>query len=338
MNKKVAVMGELLLRLSTPGKQRFLNSTSFDINYGGAELNVAVNLATLGIDVKAITKVAPNEIGNAAIRNLKSYGVNTDHIARGGERVGIYFLETGHSIRNSKVVYDRKDSAFSKTTISDYDIDAVFEGVSLFHVSGITLAISQETFQVAEFFMKEAQARGIKVSFDFNYRSKLWSHAEARVRISKILKYVDIAFAGYLDFINILGYKTDKTDISEIYEELYPKVIKDHDFEYIVSSVRNVVSASKNIYRGICCKGRELIFSKEYHIDIIDRVGSGDAFAAGFLFGYLMNASDNYKVEFAAGAAAMKHTIAGDSNLVVKEEIETLFKSNSLDDGFDVGR
>lgn len=338
MKKKVVTLGEILLRLSPPGNQRFINSTSFEINYGGAEINVAIDLANLGIDTKLITKAPKNELGDAALRHVKSYGVDTSNVARGGDKIGTYFLETGFSVRGSKVLYDRKHSAFSKVSIDEFDLDKIFSDASLFHVSGITLAVSQEAFELAEFFMKEAKKRNILVSFDFNYRSKMWTLKEASQGIEKILKYVDIALAGHLDFINILGldmgegYKRD--NILDCYQILYPKVMEKYNFKYIVSSVRKVVSASKNIYSGLLFNGEEIVSSREYEVDIIDRVGSGDAFTSGFLYGLLTEGNDNYKIEFAAASAVLKHTIPGDTNLVTKDEVESLFKGT----GYDVGR
>jgi 2-dehydro-3-deoxygluconokinase len=338
MKNKVVTLGEILLRLSPPGNQRFINSTTFEINYGGAEINVAVDLANLGVDTTLVTKVPANELGDAALRHANSYGVDTSFVARGGEKIGTYFLETGFSLRSSKVLYDRKYSAFSTVSKDEFDIDAIFEGVSLFHVSGITLAVSPEAFEVAEFFMKKAKEKGITVSFDFNYRSKMWSLKDASIGIEKVLKYVDIAFAGYLDFINILGIPMGEGYIGEnilgCYKTLYPKVMEKYNFKYIVSSVRNVVSASKNLYSGFVFNGKDIEISKEYEVDIIDRVGSGDAFTSGFLYSYLTDATDNYKIEFATASAVLKHTIPGDTNIVTKEEIERLFKGI----GYDVGR
>lgn len=332
--KKVVTMGELLLRLSPPGKGRFISANCFEANYGGAELNVAVNLANLGLDVSAITKVPENEIGSAALRHLKSYGVDTSHIARGGERLGIYFLENGYSIRSSKVVYDRKYSSITAVSIDEFDIDAIFKDADLFHVSGITLALSQDAFKLSEYFMQEAQKRGITVSFDFNFRSKLWTLEECKAGIEKILKYVDIALCGYLDFTNILGFTSDKETLIEKYQDLYPQVAEKYGFKYIVSSMRDVLSASKNNYKGLIFNGQEMLISKEYSIDIIDRVGSGDAFTSGFLYAFLNSDSDDYRIEFAAASAALKHTIEGDSNPVSKSEVEALFAGK----GFDVGR
>ncbi len=334
MSKKVVSLGEILLRLSPSNYQRIVNSKSFEINYGGAEMNVAANLSILGIDSVAVTKVPDNEIGEAALSNLKSHGVNISYIPKGGERIGTYYLETGYSIRNSKVIYDRKDSSFAKSHISEYDVEKILEGADLFHVSGITLAISPLAFEIAETFMKKANEMGIKVSFDFNYRSKLWSLEEASIKIKKILPYVNIAFAGYLDFINILGFKSEtcyEEDILKCYEELYPKVLEKYNFEYIASSIRKTVSASKNIYKGLVYDGKSINISKEYEIEIIDRVGSGDAFTTGFLYSYLMGKSSEYIVQFATASAAIKHTIHGDTNIINKSDIENLFEKDSFD-------
>lgn len=324
-----------MLRLSPPDNKRIINSTIFDVNYGGAETNVAVNLSLLGISTAVVTKVPDNELGNAALRHLRGFGVNTDNIAVGGERIGSYFLENGFSTRNSKVIYDRKNSSFSNATINDFDLDFIFRDVSLFHVSGITLGLNSSMSDLAEYFMKEAKTRGITVSFDFNYRSKLWTLEEASVSIKKILKYVDIAFAGYLDFTNILGIKTTR-DYSEeerieCYKELYPKVMAEYGFKYIVSSIRKTISASENKYKGIAYDGKEIFISKEYNIEIVDRVGSGDSFTSGFLFAYLEEKNNQYKVEFAAASATLKHTIFGDVNLVSKSEVESLFEKDSFD-------
>lgn len=338
MNKKIITLGEILLRLSPLENQRIINSSYFDVHYGGAEINVAVNLAILGLSTKVITKVPDNQLGNAAIRHLNSFGVDSSSIVKGSERIGTYFLEKGMSIRNSKVIYDRKDSAFSLSNINEYDIENILKGASLFHVSGITLALGKNTYEIAKAFMKKAKEMSITVSFDFNYRSKLWSLEEASIGIKGILKYVDIAFAGYMDFINILNYdcnvEYNESNLVKIYEILYPKVIKDYNFKYIVSSYRKTYSASENEYKGFLYNGKEIVSSKNYHVNIVDRVGSGDAFTSGFLFGYLAEKDDRYKIEFATGSGAIKHTILGDINLISQEEIENLFQDNN----FDVGR
>lgn len=338
MNNKVVTLGEILLRLSPPENQRIINSDYFDVHYGGAEINVAVNLAILGMSTKVVTKVPDNQLGNAAIRHLNSFGVDSSEIIKGEERIGTYFLEKGMSIRNSKVIYDRKDSAFSLSNVSEYDIENILKGAKLFHVSGITLALGKNTYEIAKAFMKKAKEMSITVSFDFNYRSKLWTLEEASLGIKDVLKYVDIAFAGYLDFVNILNYECqveyNEDNLIKIYETLYPKVMRDYGFQYIVSSYRKTSSASENEYTGFLYNGEKIVCSKNYKVNIIDRVGSGDSFTSGFLFGYLNEKDDKYKIEFATGSGAIKHTILGDINLISQKEIENLFKDNS----FDVGR
>lgn len=338
MNKKVVTLGEILLRLSPPDNKRIINSNLFDVNYGGAESNVAVNLSLLGIETTIVTKLPDNELGKAAVRHLNGYGVNTENILFDGDRMGAYFLENGVSSRNSKVIYDRKNSAFSQSKISDFDFDSIFKDAKLFHVSGITLGLSKEMSELARVFMKEAKTRNITVSFDFNYRSKLWTLEEASESIKQVLEYVDIAFAGYLDFTNILGIHPQKTynqnNIFDCYQELYPKVSEKYGFKYIVSSIRNSISASENNYTGIFYNGKEIISSKEYNVKIVDRVGSGDAFTSGFIYSYLKNKEDRYKAEFATASAVLKHSIFGDVNLVTKDEIESLFDKK----GFDVVR
>lgn len=334
MNKKVVTLGEMLLRLSTNNNNRFITSKSFDIHFGGAEINVGVNLANLGLNSYVITKVPNNDIGTASVNYLKSHGVYTDYVKTGSERLGIYFLEQGTSLRNSKVIYDRADSAFCNIDIDELDIDEILENTDLFHVSGITLTLSEKTFELSKLILQKCKEKNITTSFDFNYRSKLWTLQEAKEKIVEILPYVDIAFAGYLDFINILGFKTDATNLMDTYKDLYPKVAEKYNFKYIVSSMRDVISASKNNYKCILFHNDNIYESKQYQIDIVDRVGSGDAFTSGFLYSFLTSDDNNYRIQFAAASAAIKHTIVGDANLTTKEEIENLFNSDS----FEIGR
>ncbi|MBO8162116.1 MAG: sugar kinase [Brevibacillus sp.] len=332
--KKAVTLGEALLRLTPPGRNRLIGSNMFEVIYGGSEVNVAVALSQFGIDTSLITRLPDHDLGDAFIYKLREFGVDTSHIARGGERIGLYFLEAGYSVRPSKVIYDRKHSAMAEAKIEEFDLDAIFAGRDLFHVSGITLGISEQAFQLARTFMRRAKEKGLKVSFDFNYRSKLWSVEAAREKFEQILEYVDIAFAGHLDFTNILGIKPDKPleerDILDYYRDLYSKVQKMYNFEWIVSSIRNVESASKNQYQGIIWNGEQLYQSKSYTIDIIDRVGTGDAFTAGFLYAYLTNKDDEYKVQFAAASAALKHTIPGDMLVATAAQVENLFQSGSF--------
>ena len=330
--KRVLTFGEVLLRLST--KNKIERSQHFEANYGGSEANVAVALSNYGIDTAFVTKLPQNELGDTALQRLREFGVNVKNCIRGGERIGLYFLEEGYSVRPSKVIYDRKSSSISQVIIEEFDLDELFKDQNLFHISGITLAISEESFQLAKSLMKAAKERGLKVSFDFNYRSKLWEINQAKKKIEQVLNYVDIIFAGHLDFTNILGIEPDKplevTDILSYYQDLYSKVLDKYNVEYIVSSIREVESASKNCYQGILYDGNKIYTSQKYSIDIVDRVGTGDAFTGGFLYSYLMQKDNEYKIEFATASSAIKHTIAGDMIIAKVDEVENLFKVGSF--------
>lgn len=333
--KKIITLGEIMLRLSPPNRDKFLGASNFCVNYGGGEANVAVALANYGVETAFVSKLPNNEIGDSAINHLRSFGINTKNVVRGGDRIGIYFLENGFSLRNSKVIYDRKDSAISTALVSDFEIESILKGWDILHLSGITLGISNNGFEISKAFMKKAKELGMEISFDFNYRSKLWSLEDAGKKIQEILKYVDIAFAGHLDFTNILGIVPEKpldtVKIIEYYGNLYKKVNSKYNFKYIVSSIRDVKSASKNTYTGICFDGDKIYRSKSYDVDIIDRVGTGDAYTAGFLCGYVMEKEIDHTINIATASSVLKHTISGDSTLVKLEEVEELFKNDSFD-------
>lgn len=333
--KKIITLGEIMLRLSPPDRDKFLGTTSFQVNYGGGEANVSAALANYGVDAGFITKLPNNEIADSAIKHLKSFGVDTKNIVRGGERVGIYFLENGFSTRISKVIYDRKDSSISKALVSDFDMDKILKGWDVLHVSGITLGIGDNGFKIAKAFIIKAKELGLEVSFDFNYRHKLWTLTEASEKIKEILEYVDIAFAGHLDFKNILGFipknPKEEVDILEYYEDLYNQVYKKYKFKYIISSIRDVKSASKNGYRGVCFYNNKMYQSRVYDVEIIDRVGTGDAYTAGFLYGYAKKESVDFTLNFATASAVLKHTIRGDVTLATKDDVVELYRSENFD-------
>lgn len=334
MTRRVVALGEVLLRLSPLGRSRLVGSQSLEVNYGGSEANVAVALSQYGIETALVTKIPQHELGDAAIHKLRGYGVDMSHVVRGGERLGVYYLENGYSIRPSKVIYDRRNSAIAEAEIDEFDRDRIFSGRDLFHVSGITLGISEKSFQLAKAFMAEAKKRGLKVSFDFNYRSKLWSLTEAKEKFQQVLEYVDIVFAGRLDFIHFLGIKTDPSvpedRILADHEDLCRQIRDRYKFDYIVSSVRSVQSASRNSYQGCIFDGKNLYVSRKYTVDIVDRVGTGDAFTAGFVYGYLTGKDNPYMAEFATASAALKHTIPGDVISASPNEIENLFTTRDF--------
>lgn len=326
---KCVSIGEIMLRLSTFGNQRFSQAVGFEACYGGGEANVAASLAILGHDSSYVTKLPDNPIGRAAEAYLRKSDVNTKHIVYGGNRLGIYYLEKGASMRNSKVVYDRADSAMANALVEEFDYNAVLDNVDWLHTSGITAGISTNGADITKRFVKEAHKRGIKVSFDVNFRSKLWSIEEARKVIPEIMQYVDVCFAGPMDAQKILGC-TGKDD-----KELFENMAKCYGIRYIICSHRQNISASDNVYCASIYDSEKNRFmdSKCYDIRIVDRVGGGDALAAGVI-SELMQDYENpqYAIEFGTAASAFKHTIEGDINLAERSEvIELMNKRENMD-------
>lgn len=327
---KVITMGEIMLRLSTPGFQRIIQSDSFDINYGGGEANVAVSLANYGHEAYFVTKVPKNPIGEAAIAALRKHNVNCDYVARGGERLGMYFLETGASMRASNVVYDRAHSAIAEADPADFDFDAIFKGADWFHFTGITPAISDKAALLTEEALKAAKRNNITVSVDLNFRKKLWSSDKAKNVMTKLMQYVDVCIGNEEDAEKVLGFKPGKTDVTsgelELagYQDIFEQMVKKFQFKYVVSSLRESYSASDNGWSACIYDGNKFYHSRKYNIRIVDRVGGGDAFAGGLICGLLDGKSMEDALEFAVAASALKHTIPGDFNLVSRAEVEVL--------------
>lgn len=324
-----------MLRLSTPGNTRIVQSNSFDVNYGGGEANVAVSLANYGHDAYYVTKLPKHEVGQAAVNALRRYGVHTDYIVRGGNRVGIYYLESGSAMRPSKVIYDRADSAIAKANSSDFDFDTIMEGADWFHFSGITPAISDSAAELTLIACKKAKEHGVKVSCDLNYRKKLWSVEKAQSVMTPLMEYVDVCIGNEEDAQYCLGFKPD-ADVeagntsADGYYSIFKQMKEKFNFEYVVSTLRESYSASHNGWKALIYDGKEFYESKHYDIEpIVDRVGGGDSFSGGLIHGLLT--MDNMKdaLEFAVAASALKHTINGDFNLVSKEEVESLAKGNA---------
>lgn len=329
---RVVTLGEIMLRLSPPEHQRFGQAVSFDINYGGAEANVAFSLAQFGHQVLYVSKIPANPIGDSAIQSIRKLGVDCSHIVRGGKRLGIYYLENGASIRPSSVVYDRADSSITEAKVEEFDFDVIFKGADLFHVSGITAVISEKAALVTLAAMKAAKRHGVCVSLDLNYRAKLWTEQveQKQVFMSSLMEYVDICFGNALDATKCLGYKDEETDFLNsdysvcVSDENMAKVVKHYGLTYLITTLRNNVSASYNEWSAAISDGKKLYKGGEYHLDIVDRVGGGDAFAAGFLHGYLAGKSMGVALEFGIAAAAIKHTIPGDLNYISIDEVEAL--------------
>lgn len=330
MGKKVVTFGEIMLRLSPPGYQRYVQAQSFDVEYGGGEANVAVSLANYGLDSYFVTKVPKHEIGQAAINHLRKFGVNTSYIARGGDRLGIYFLEIGASQRPSKVIYDRANSAISQVKPGEFNWDEIFKDAEWFHFTGITPALGDGAAEVTLEAVKAAKAKGIKVSADLNYRKKLWTPEKANQVMSKLMEYVDVAIGNEEDAEKVFGIKAAGTDIisGKLNEEGYKDVAKQlmdrFGLEKVAITLRESISASDNNWSALLYDGKEAYRSRIYKIHIVDRVGGGDSFASGLIYALLAGKSSKEAVEFAVAASCLKHTIFGDFNLVSTAEVEAL--------------
>ena len=331
---KVVTMGEIMLRLSTPGYERFVQSDNFDVCYGGGEANVAVSLANYGHESYFVTKLPTHEIGESAVNALRRFGVHTDYIARGGERVGIYFLETGASMRPSKVIYDRAHSSISEAVVEDFDFDKVFEGATWFHWTGITPALGKKSQEVLKAALIAAKKHGVTVSVDLNYRKKLWTPDEAKACMSDLMQYVDVCIGNEEDAEKCLGFKAGSDVTSgklELggYEEVFRKMKEAYGFKYIATSLRESFSASDNGWSALAFDGNEFYRSRRYEVRIVDRVGGGDSFSCGFIHGLLKYGDYKKALEFAVAASALKHTIPGDFNHVSEKEVETLVNGDA---------
>ncbi len=328
--KKVVTLGEIMLRLSPEDKNRFVQAKSFDIIYGGGEANVAVSLANYGMKAYFVSKVPKHEIGQAAVNALRENGVDTSYILRGGDRLGIYFLEHGASMRPSKVIYDRAGSSIAKAQANEFDFDEIFKGADWFHFSGITPALSKEAAEMTKQALIAAKKQGVMVSVDLNYRKKLWTPSQAKSCMTELMQYVDVCIGNEEDAEKVLGFKPDKTDVIkgelniDAYKEIFRKMKEEFGFKYVVSTLRESHSASDNSWSAIIYNGEEFYHSKKYEIRIVDRVGGGDSFSAGLIYGLLNKKTQAQALEFAVGASALKHTIFGDFNLVSVEEVEKL--------------
>lgn len=335
MSKKVVTLGEIMLRLSTPGFERFVQSDSFDVTYGGGEANVAVAVTNYGLDGVFVSKVPDNAIGQAAINHLRRYGVDTQFVARGGKRLGIYFLETGASMRASQVIYDRAGASIADVDISEFDFDKIFEGASWFHTTGITPALSDKAAALTEAALKAAKAKGITTSIDLNYRKKLWSKEKAREVMTKLCQYVDVCIGNEEDAETTLGFKAENTDVTkgelnlDGYKSVFQQMKEKFGFKYIASTLRESHSASDNGWSALVYDGSEFYHTRQYEVRIVDRVGSGDSFASGFIYGLVAGKTMQEAAEFGVAASALKHTIPGDLNHSTLKEVEDLVKGDA---------
>ena len=324
-----------MLRLSPPTNARFVQADSFDVVYGGGEANVAVSCANFGHDAFFVTKLPTHEIGQSAVNALRRYGVRTEHIVRGGSRVGIYYLETGAAMRPSKVIYDRAGSSISEALPQDFDFDQIMEGADWFHWSGITPAISDKAAELTRLACEAAKRHGVTVSVDLNFRKKLWTKEKAQSIMRPLMQYVDVCIGNEEDAEMCLGFTPDadveggRTD-AEGYKGIFKAMMAEFGFRYVVSTLRESYSASHNGWKAMIYDGKEFYQSKRYDISpIIDRVGGGDSFSGGLIHGLLTKADQCEALEFAVAASALKHTVPGDFNMVTASEVEALVSGGS---------
>ena len=332
---KIVTLGEIMLRLSPEGNDRFIQANHFRIIPGGGEANVAVSVANYGHEAYFVSKLPEHEIGQIAVNALRRYGVNTQFIARGGERVGLYYAETGASMRPSKVVYDRAHSSIAEADASDFDFDAIMEGASWFHWSGITPAISDKAAELTKLACEAAKRHGVTVSVDLNFRKKLWTSEKAISIMRPLMEYVDVCIGNEEDAHLCLGFKPDadveggKTDASG-YFNIFKGMMKEFGFKYIASTLRESFSATHNGWKALIYDGKDFYESKRYDVNpIIDRVGGGDSFSGGLIHGLLTKKTQGEALEFAVAASALKPTIPGDFNLVSVAEVESLVSGNA---------
>jgi 2-dehydro-3-deoxygluconokinase len=332
---KVITFGEIMLRLAPEGYYRFVQANSYGAIYGGGEANVAVSLAGFGIDAAFVTKLPKHEIGQGAVNSLRKFGVDTSLIVRGGERVGIYFLEKGASQRPSKVIYDRAHSAIATATESDFDWDKIFKDVNWFHFTGITPALSDNTALICMAAVKVARSKGITVSCDINYRANLWTREKARDVMGKLMEYVDICIANEEDAADVFGIKASGSDVTtgkishDGYKEVAAALIKKFNFKQVAITLRESISANDNNWGAMLYNGKDFYFSKKYAVHIVDRVGGGDSFGAGLIYANLQGMPPDEGLEFAVAASCLKHTIEGDINYVSVDEVKKLAAGNA---------
>ena len=327
---RVITFGEIMIRLQPYHHERFVQASNLEFTFGGGEANVAVSLANFGLDAAFVTKLPAHTIGQCVVNDLRRFGVDTSLITRGGSRVGIYFNEKGAAQRGSVCIYDRAHSAIQEATAEDFDWDRIFAGADWFHFTGITPALGENLVQLCRAACQAAKERGVKISCDLNYRSKLWSHEQARAAMTELCRYVDVCISNEEDAKDVFGIEAENTDIygGKLNHEGYKSVAKQladkFGFEKVAITLRTSISASDNDWAGMLYDGENYCFSKSYHLHIVDRVGGGDSFGGGLIYSLLSGKSTQDAVEFAVAASALKHSVEGDYNRVGVSEVEKL--------------
>ena len=324
-----------MLRLCPPGYLRLLQATSLEMTFGGAEVNVAVSLAQLGLDARFVTRLPKNDVAQAFVNQVRGLGVDTTKILRGGERMGVYFVEKGASQRASTVLYDRANSAIAEINPDELNWDEIFEGATAFHTTGITPALSDSAAAAAIAGAKAAKAKGISVSCDLNYRKKLWSSEKAGQVMGELMPYVDWCIANEEDAETVFGIKAADTNLTsgalshDGYTEVAQKLTERFpSLKGVAITLRESYSASRNGWSGMLFTENKAYFSHHYDIDIVDRVGGGDSFAAGLIYSLVNGKSAQECIEFAVAASCLKHSITGDFSYIKLAEVETLLKGD----------
>ena len=327
MGNRVITFGELMLRLAPEGYYRFVQADKLGATFGGGEANVAVSLANFGFDAAFVSRLPAHEIGQAAVNSLRRYGVDTSLIARGGSRIGIYYLEKGASQRPSKVIYDRAGSSIAEAAMEDFDWKEVFDGAQWFHFTGITPTLNDNVAAICMEACKAAKAAGVTISCDLNYRNKLWSKEKAGKVMGELCRYVDVCIANEEDAADVFGIHAADTDVTagEVNREGYKDVARQlsdrFGFAKVAITLRESLSANDNNWSAMLYDGTDYYFSRQYKMHIVDRVGGGDSFGAGLIAASLSGYDAEKTIEFAVAASCLKHSIEGDYNMVSMEEV-----------------
>lgn len=333
---RFVTFGEVMLRLNPEGYLRLVQATKLEASIAGGEANVAVSLANYGLDTAFVTRLPAHEMGDYVIRDLRRYGVDTRFIARGGKRLGVFYLEKGASQRPSKVIYDREDSAIATASPEDFAWDEIFDGAEWFHFTGITPALSQNMVDACLLACRKAKEKGLTVSCDLNYRKKLWSHEAACQTMTKLMPYVDLCIANEADAADVFGICAEHTDVdsgkldAQAYESVARQIAQRFGVKNVAITLRGSLSASENTWAGMLYNAERdtAYFSRTYHIQIVDRVGGGDSFGGALIYALASKYSDQQAIDFAVAASCLKHTIEHDFNQVSVEEVLALMNGS----------
>lgn len=333
--KKIVTFGEIMMRLNPEGYRRFVQAEKFEATYAGGEANVAVSLANYSHNATFVTKVPNHEIGQCAVNMLRHFGVNTDKVVRGGDRLGLYFVEKGASQRGSKVIYDRANSAIALAKREDFAWDTILDGVDWLHWTGITPALGGELPQITLDALKKCKQKGVTISCDLNYRSKLWTREKASEVMGKLVPYVDVLILNEEDAKDVFGIEAEGTDImsgqlnKDGYVSVAQQLVERFGCKSVAITLRGSISASENNWAGMLYMGNKAYFSKNYLIQIVDRVGGGDSFGGGLIHAILSGFEPQDVIEFAVAASCLKQTIEHDFNLMSEKEVIALMRGNS---------